>query len=841
MGNVPDEEELFAAVRPLVEAGVAVHWLHRRDKRPVGKDWQNAPVHTMASLLHDYRRGYNVGWRPGEFSKTPFGYMHGWDIDIRDESQADDAWAATLAIWPQAKAAPFSISGSGGESRHLYFFTDAPLRSQSLARSEGYAMVWDENKKREVRKWDWEVSIYGAPRQMALPPSIHPLSGEAYVWGREIDWDMLELGVGPIVSADEIEQWGVATDDLSLEDDDDGLIAAANSAPMGLSEDEINDTLENLGDDWVEDHDQWVQVGMALHHEYEGSRDGFDRWCEWAKRSPKFDLKDHKTRWKSFKGRRNPVRMATLIKAAADNRLTADHAEMEEAIDDIMTAASSLPVGLTTLGISVDADMADLMDTSPVRAITPGVSVVDPNWRSYLQHGEDGKSIKGTVHNVEMIIRNDTRTQGVIAFNQFTQEIVQRGVPARFNLRKKSPKPIRQLDSHVWELTNPVDGDLWSDSHDNDLRIILEAPTRQGGYALKTSDRDLRAAIDRVAHLNRFHPVQEYLCSLKWDGVNRVDSLFVDYVGAEDNAYHREAAVLWMVGAVARVFDPGHKFDFVPILEGMQGKRKSTFFSILARDWFAELSGDFHDRKEMVEQMQGAWIMELPELQGFSKADVQMIKAFVSAQNDKVRLSYARRAAIFPRQVVFGGTTNDVEYLRDATGGRRFWPIACNVDEIDTDRLETEVDQMWAEAKAMHDAWRSQYGQKAKLPLYMKNPVAAEYAKEMQESRRQVTSDDTLAGRIEHWLDKPVNADLGFDDDDGEAPVYRNEITLLDVWVDMMNGDPNNYPEREQQLLGRAIRKVSGWAQIGQQRTEKWGKQRVYVRTRPPITDDLLD
>ncbi len=831
MGNVPEKDELIAAVRPLVEAGVAVHWLHRRSKRPIGHDWQKAPVATLESLIESYRSGYNVGVRPGEFSKTPYGYLHLIDLDIRKPEFAEEAWACLLKFWPEARSAPFVISGSGGESRHIYLFTDKPFRSLTFGKSEGREMIFDANKGRDVQKWDWECGLYGAPKQAVLPPSVHPDSGENYVWGREIEWDMLEMGIGPIVPSSVVAGWG-ANDDLNLDEDDD-LLAIAKSAPMGLSQEEIDDILDAIPNDDLH-HDDYVQVGMALHHEYEGSQLGFERWCEWGKQSSKFDIRTNHTKWRSFKGRANPVRMATLIKIAGDNRLAQDHAEfddlLDDTIDEILTTVSDMPAAQLPAVIRVDADLADLLDTSPTKPITPGAPVVDKEWRSYLQRGEDGKSIKGTVHNVELIIRNDPRTQGVIAFNEFTQEIVQKGRPARFNLAKRSPKPVRQLDTHVWSLRDEVNGDLWSDTHDNDLRIILEAPTRQGGYSLKTTDRDLHAAIDRVAHLNRFHPVRQYLESMEWDGVNRVERLFVDYVGAEDNAYHREAAVLWMIGAVARVFDPGHKFDFVPILEGMQGKRKSTFFNIMARHWFAELSGDFHDRKEMVEQMQGAWIMELPELQGFSKADVQMIKAFVSAQKDKVRLSYARRASEFPRQVVFGGTTNDVEYLRDATGGRRFWPIACHAIEIDTDRLELEVDQMWAEAKAMYDAWRGRYGKKARLPLYMKNPVAAAYAKEMQESRRQVGLDDTLAARIEHWVGRPINADLqAFDDEDPlDVPVYRTELCGYDVWSEMMNNDPNRYSDRDQQLIGRALRKIPGWEYAGQLNTDRWGKQRVY-------------
>lgn len=155
----------------------------------------------------------------------------------------------------------------------------------------------------------------------------------------------------------------------------------------------------------------------------------------------------------------------------------------------------------------------------------------------------------------------------------------------------------------------------------------------------------------------------------------------------------------------------------MPILEGVQGLRKSTFIETLAGGaYYAELEGDIHDRKAMVEKMQGSWILEIPELQGFSRADVNSLKAFVSARFDKVLLAYARRAIEFQRQCIFIGFTNDSEYLRDQTGGRRFWPIFCAVSSIDIERLRTERDQFWAEAVNIMRALRAEYGDR--LPLY---------------------------------------------------------------------------------------------------------------------------
>jgi predicted P-loop ATPase len=833
MGTVPTESEVLSAAARLIEHGVAVHWLHRRAKNPVGDSWQNAPVHTLETLKAAYRSGNNLGIRPGEHSKTPFGYLHLFDIDIRKPELAADAWACLLHRWPDARQAPYVISGSGGESRHVYVITPAPLRSMNLGHSDTFTMVFDPKKGRDVKKWDWSVDLYGAPKQAVLPPSVHPDTGENYVWGREIDWDLLDLGIGPIVSAELVETWGAREDDLSLDEDDD-LMAIVRSSPMGLSEAEIDKTLADLPEDWIEDHDLWVQAGMALHHEYEGSQVGFEKWCQWARQSAKFDIKDHKTRWKSFKGRGTPVRMATLIKAAGDNRLAVAHADLDDLLGDdsqIDLKLSEVPANQQLALISsADDDLADLLGSTD--SFAPGASglkdlTVDPEWRSHFHRNEEGQ-IKSTLHNIRLIMRNDTRLRNVLAMNEFTQEVVLMKAPATFKMKKASPKPVVQLDSGIWKIGDAVNGRMWNDSHAAAVRAMIEAPERQGGYAISVKKMDMVDALDIVANERAFHPVREYLNGLRWDGVPRAERLWVDYVGAPDDAYHREAAALWLLGAVTRVFEPGHKFDFVPILEGLQGKRKSTFFRIMARDWFAELEGDFHDTQGMVEKMQGAWIMEIPELSQFGKSEITIIKGFISRQTDKVRLAYRRNASEFHRQCVFGGTTNDDEYLRDSTGGRRFWPVECSASEIDTDRLNANVDQIWAEVVTMYRQWRTRYDPRSVLPLYMKNEAAIDAAKRLQESRRQQGSDEVLAARIEEWLSQPIGSELGLDDDD-EEPRYRDTICLIEIWEKMMGQDPNKYTDRDQQVLGRAMRKIKSWKTTGSRvRIPGYGQQRIF-------------
>ncbi|WP_095011908.1 virulence-associated E family protein [Tsuneonella mangrovi] len=170
--------------------------------------------------------------------------------------------------------------------------------------------------------------------------------------------------------------------------------------------------------------------------------------------------------------------------------------------------------------------------------------------------------------------------------------------------------------------------------------------------------------------------------------------MFVVYLGAPDNAYIRDIARIALIAAMTRAYEPDKKFDYAVIIEGLQGRGKSTFIQMLGRNWFAELDGDFHDMKQMVELMQCAWIMEIPELSGFNRADVRAIKAFISRQEDRARLAYAKRVSEFPMQCVFIGSTNDREYLKDDTGGRRFWPVHCTLDSVNFAAFGKNVDQI---------------------------------------------------------------------------------------------------------------------------------------------------
>lgn len=846
------DSQVLASISDLCDAGFACHWLHPRAKRPIGKEWQDAPRATLASLTASHARGNNLGVRLGEPSLlTCGGYLHALDFDIRVGDLGDEAWDAFHALLPSVDplALPCVASGSGGESRHLYFVTDKPFFSKKLAVSEGKHRRWDADRKKDVWSCDWEIDLFGTGKQVVLPPSIHPDTKLPYLWVREFDFDMLDLGAVPFIPSAVIEALGVAeTSEYQFE----------SREPLTFAAGQMDRELDLLEIAHLDIYEDWITLGAAIHHQLGGSDAGFHLWLHHSKRSTKFDG-DERTmlkKWRSFgKNRRAPVTMATVRlwaneSRAANYRYDAFDEESDEG-DCNADCTTSAEAPQNVMQIALQADNFDPFDDlfgsepadpqpepiDPIDAALdggdPADHAVDLDWTSLLQFNEKG-GVTGTLHNIELVVKNDMRLVGLAQINEFTQEIVQRTPPGLKNKRRKNAaKGVRQLGGRVWEVSDTLNGELWSDDRDFAIRSVLEAPETQGGYGIKISDRDLKAAIALAANDHAFHPVREYLESTEWDGIPRADTLWIAYLSAPDDCYHRDVARLMLVAAVTRIFEPGHKFDFATILEGLQGKRKSTLISVLGRRWAAELDGDFHDPKQMIEMMQGAWILELPELTGFQRSDVRAIKAFISRQKDRARMAYARRAGEFPRQCIFIGSTNDREYLKDDTGGRRFWPVECRLpdeQEIDTDHLETNVTQIWAEAVSIYRAMRAAKP-KGTLPLYLTNPESRIIAARLQESRRVESPDDVLAGRIAEWLDRPVN-DGGFEgSDDTGAPAYRNETCTAQIWVECMAGDVRSFKTQEQGMVNRAMLRVEGWSGDGSQhRFNPYGKQRVFYR-----------
>ena len=292
------------------------------------------------------------------------------------------------------------------------------------------------------------------------------------------------------------------------------------------------------------------------------------------------------------------------------------------------------------------------------------------------------------------------------------------------------------------EVTGPLlwrtDGGPWLDSDNSDAFIAIERM-----YGMSNAS-NLKHALKSIFRTNSYHPVRDYLNGLSWDGTPRLETYFIDYLGAEDSPYTRAVTRKSIVAAVARVFVPGIKWDYVPILVGKQGVGKSVSLQKLGRmdrGWFSDnfrLVGG----KEDIEQLFGNWIIEMGELVGLNKKDVNEIKSYISRREDQCRLAYSEEKGYFPRQCVFFGTTNNIDFLKDTTGNRRFWPLPVGAQEPTKNlfgEITEEIDQIWAEAVVLF---------KRGERLYL-DKDDREMAEEMQ---KEHTVADERTGLVEEYL-----------------------------------------------------------------------------------------
>lgn len=424
------------------------------------------------------------------------------------------------------------------------------------------------------------------------------------------------------------------------------------------------------------------------------------------------------------------------------------------------------------------------------------------DWKKKLKVTDKG-AIAQTIENVVLILSNDPRLEGCLAFNEMDHNIItQKSLPWR---KVKGPSQ-------------------WIDADDAALRYYLER-----FYGLSGKDR-IFDAVNVVAQQNAFHPVKDYLNSCTWDGVPRVETLLIDYLGAEDTDYTRAVTRKTLAAAVARIFRPGCKFDYMLTLRGRQGLGKSALIGKLGGQWYSDTFTTMQG-KEAYEQVMGVWIMEVGELAGMRKAEAEQIKLYISKQTDRFRPAYGRRLQEFPRQCIFIGTTNEQQFLRDTTGNRRFWVVDTpnNPERDFWEELTPEViSQIWAEAVEIYKA-----GEK----LYLSKELE-KAARAIQESYEE---ENPRAGIIADYLDRLLPEDWESRDlydrrqwleSRAEGTVQRTTVCTLEIWAEALGGNP----DKLDRYIAKEIRDIMAgmpeWGHRGAKlRTIRpYGRQRYFER-----------
>lgn len=494
------------------------------------------------------------------------------------------------------------------------------------------------------------------------------------------------------------------------------------------------------------------------------------------------------------------------------NRQAQAAADFEGLVSGASAGAVVIDTGLVTGSDgSVLPGAAGSGGGSGSEATPKGVGdVTDGNWQLLLKRNQQTGEPKSTIDNVMLILEHDPRIRGKFALNKFSG----RG---------------EVLDSLPWS-TGKETRRMWSDTDSNALYWWLE---KTWGI---TGRGNIDSALDVHASIHAFNEVVDYLNRVQWDGKPRLDTLFIDYLGAEDSPYTRAVTRKSFTAAVARALTPGCKFDTMLILCGPQGVGKSTILDKMSRGWFNDSIRTF-EGKDASELLQGVWIIEVAELDAFRRSDVACIKQFLSLRADRYRAAYGRNVSELPRRCVFFGTCNNMDFLQDTTGNRRFWPVDVRVQlptkSVFTDLTDDEIDLIWAEARMRYVTGE---------PLYVADEIAEAAMVKQEEHREQIMQE----GIIEEFVARQVPSDWakwpadrrrdfwsgGIKADEASIKLIdRQSICAMEIWCELYGKSFADGEKPKSRDINAVLSNLKGWKRSPYpMKCGPYGNQRCFIR-----------
>ena len=431
----------------------------------------------------------------------------------------------------------------------------------------------------------------------------------------------------------------------------------------------------------------------------------------------------------------------------------------------------------------------------------------DPDaWKKKLEYEDKSLQLKNTLRNLTLILENDPNLKDIV-FNQHLD-----------GMEIKGDVPWRHPSK------------FWRDA--DDAQLISYVDENYGTF----SKRNFDIAVAKVTDDRSYHPIREFLQALpEWDKVERVDTLLIDYLGAADNKYVRAVTRKTLCAAACRVLNPGCKFDTMLVLNGSQGIGKSTLIARLGGEWFSDsLSLNDTKDKTAAEKLQGYWILEIGELAGLRKAEVETLRSFLSRQNDIYRASFGKRTTPHPRQCVFFGTTNaESGYLRDTTGNRRFWPVKTlgGGSKCSWDITREEVLQIWAEV--MHYV---KEGEKLYLDPEVEALAKVEQREAMESDEREGLVREYLEALLpDNWDDMDTFERRNFLDGTGKADIgkkgtiRRTQVCNMEIWCECFGKERSNLKRVDSNELSGILVKL-GWVRLDRkERVANYGPQFIFV------------